>query len=71
MKTIKSISEAFSQQPRTITMGDNLGIWDDPHILTRMEYIGNRPDGERIEGYDKDDKILFSYVANAVNIHYY
>ena len=73
MKTIRSISPAFSQQPwaNTISVGDNLGAWDDLRIVKRMESVPMTPDVSIIEGYDESDKILFAYIATAVNVHYF
>ena len=67
MKIIKSISEAFSQQPNTIGVGDG---WGDQQMIKRMAF---EADGEcqRVVGYDEDDRVLFSYISASVNIHYF
>jgi len=71
MKTIKSITEAFSMQPCRISVGDTIGSWDDQRKVKRMEFINPTDSLTLIEGYDDNDKILFSYIASAVHIHYF
>ena len=65
-KTIKSISEAFSQQPNTIGVGDGYG----ERVVERIIF---EADGEcqRVVGYDEGGGVLFSYISASVNIHYF
>ena len=76
---IKSITEAFSMQPTTIsTMKSNEGYFDKPNACKEIKLerlcIGHKY-GDPIEelyyvGYNFEGKKIFQYIANTVNVHF-
>ena len=76
MKRIKAISEAFSMQPVTLEINpkclpENLR---DGQVVEIKEEMLHTAAGDHIIyyiGYDKNGKMIFKYLANACNVHYY
>lgn len=79
MEIIKSISEAFSMQPKHIeTMKSNENYYDKQNACKEIKLerlcIGSRC-GDPVEemyyvGYNFEGKKIFQYIANTVNVHY-
>ena len=71
---IKAISEAYAREPRRIEVNEKseFGV---KKILLQMETHKNPPHPEVSKhmyiAYDKDDKILYKFVFDAVNIEYF
>lgn len=83
MEEIKSISEAFSMQPKflEIVTEDDLSScpWINPkesckEIKLEQVIIGENTSTANAEmmyvGYNFDGKKLFQYLANTVNVHF-
>jgi hypothetical protein len=82
MSKIKSITEAYSQQPSTMSvLNENhfASYYDKPNACKEIKFetiqIGFEC-GDAVEclycvGYNFDGKKLFQYKANAVNIHFF
>jgi hypothetical protein len=73
-KKIKSITEAFSMQPRTMTV-ESPNPFTISCIDIRLESKDIRVNGELGEyhvyrGYDENGKVMFEFLANAVNVFY-
>ena len=75
---IYAISEAFSMQPKHISIGDLYFIGadrDTQTILYKIEHkLIQTGDDQRTEyyvGYDKDNYKLFKYRADTMNVQYY
>ncbi len=72
-EVVKSITEAFSMQPVTITIhGDNQRrSASNPESDIKEIRHEKRYDGIGFYyGYNFDGKILFKYLALSVNVHY-
>ena len=68
-ENIKYVSEAFSMQPECVhvTRDEN----PKPYQCVRIDFVIN-PNGEdRLEGRNKDGKLVFSWIAKACNIGYF
>lgn len=79
MEKIKSISQAFSMQPVTIsTMKSNEHYYDKPRACKeiRLETVCiGRKCGDPVEelyyvGYNFEGEKIFQYIANTVNVHF-
>ena len=70
---IKSISEAFSMQPITLSVTEpnkRLEFSNPKDHIKEIKDIGI--DGESYYvGYNYDGKKLFKYVGKSVNVHYF
>ena len=71
---IKSITEAFSMQPNYFSVC----AYDHKHGDECLKEINEelQPDGENIlikyyVGWNFNDKMIFKYLANSVNVHYF
>ena len=77
MKTkIKSISEAFSMQPVTLEINPNCLPENlrDGQVTEIREEIRITDVGDHILyyiGYDKNGEMIFKYLANSCNVHYF
>ncbi len=69
-KEIKSISEAFSMQPRTISVGDNMGSRENKKIVTCINFEIRVNNADVYVGYTEEGEKLFEYIVKATNVHY-
>jgi len=67
---IKSVSEAFSMQPRNFNVGTNMGSFDHPKILDciKLEIDPNHEDV--YVGYTENGEKLFKFIVKATNVYY-
>ena len=72
---IYSVSEAYSMQPSLRYVGQVLGDWGDGKIT--IDHIGKiiiqSSEGvhkEYYRGFTKDGDMVFSYLADSVNVNY-
>lgn len=79
MEKIKSISEAFSMQPRHLEITEMSYYEKCKNEAAKKEFIkvikledkGQYPDKELYYvGYNFEGDKLFQYIANTVNVHY-
>ena len=71
MEKIKSITEAFSMQPVTIsTMESNDAYYDKPSACKEIKLEVMDEDTNVYVGYNFEGKKIFQYLANSVNVHY-
>jgi hypothetical protein len=76
METIKSITEAFSMQPVTLSITDILKRDkfypknDIKEIKTESHQIGENDRILYYAGYNFEGIKKFQYIAKAVNVHY-
>jgi hypothetical protein len=71
---IKSITEAFSMQPNTWTVGNSYWIHEFNHVISdiKLERIGPDEFYDNLYiAYDSDGNKLFEWQPKAVNITYY
>ena len=73
MKTINSISEAYSQQPISLRVGNRIshynqieGKWEKGEIIDKIILEG----AEHYNGYSANGDLLFSYRYDSVNVHF-
>ena len=75
-KKVKSISEAFSMQPIKLTVVDesNQFAFNPENDIKEIKLEGKLISSDELisvyRGYNFNGKILFEYVAKAVNVHY-
>lgn len=73
---IKSITEAFSMQPATLsTMKSNENYYDKPQACKeiKLEHLSGVYDEVPTDyyvGYNFEGQKLFQYLAKSVNVHY-
>ena len=68
---IKSISEAFSMQPITLSVVDKPTSFDPENSIKEIKLEIQPNDATEIYvGYNFDGKKLFGYIAKSVNVHY-
>lgn len=73
---VKSISEAFSMQPITLTIVEESkrSKFDPENDIKEIKLEGKQISSDELisvyKGYNFDGKILFEYVAKTVNVHY-
>ena len=69
---VKSISEAFSMQPITLTVTDpeRRTKFDPSQDIERIELEVMDENTNIYVGYNFDGKKLFEYIAKTVNVHY-
>jgi len=75
---IQSITEAFSMQPVTLYVNQKVGTCTpitNEVIEIKKEEVNIMIGGELkshdvYRGYDPDGNIIFTYLANSVNVHY-
>lgn len=67
---IKSISEAFSMQPITLSVADKPGsLYPENSIKEiKLEVLDEKTNV--YVGYNFDGKKLFEYLSKSVNVHY-
>lgn len=79
MQIIESISEAFSTQPRTMSVCENYDTYYDKEKACkeiRLETIEiGKKCGDPVQelyyvGYNFQYDKIFQYIANTVNVHY-
>jgi len=76
-KRIKSISEAFSMQPITlqVTEEDKRSKLHPENDIKEIKQKGKQVNTDKMItiycGYNYDGKMLFEYVAESVNVHYF
>ena len=74
---IKSISEAFSMQPITleVTREDKRSNFDHENDIKEIKQEGKQVNSDKMisvyRGYNYDDKMLFEYIVESVNVHYF
>jgi imidazole glycerol phosphate synthase subunit HisF len=76
---IKTISEAYSMQPVVLTVDEklkekkenNCEVAFERYAKGKIHTIKISDDRTRINGYDYWGNILFSYLADSVNVHFY
>jgi len=69
---IKSITEAYSQQPCFfVVVNLNKGKYLDCDIVEIKEEIKPGIEGNVYVGYNKKKQKLFQYLANACNVQYF
>lgn len=74
---IKSISEAFSTQPRVlqVTAKHERFKFDPENDVKEIKQEGKQVNTDKIisvyRGYNYDGKMLFEYVMESVNVHYF
>jgi len=69
-KEIKSISEAFSMQPRHIRVGENMGTRDEPKVISCINFEIRVNNADVYAGYTEDGEMLFEYIVKSVNVHF-
>ena len=74
-RKIKSITEAFSMQPVVLQVKDKPDEWNIDNSIKRIEFeiSDEYASGETsvYRGYNFADKLIFQYLANSVNVHYF
>jgi len=79
LQIIESITEAFSMQPATFRIIEELGKFDKPELslknIEREEIITHYECGDAMQqtcyiGYNWEGNKMFQYLAHTVNIHY-
>lgn len=73
MEKVKSISEAFSMQPITITVTapDKRTKFDPSQDIERIELEVLDENTSIYVGYNFEGEKKFQYLANTVNVHYF
>lgn len=74
MEIIKSISEAYSMQPNTLTVlpqKERLSFGDHSMDIKRIEREPFDETENSLVGYNFDGKKLFQYREKSVNVHYF
>ena len=67
---IKSISEAFSMQPITLSVVDKPTSFDPENSIKEIKLEVMDENTNVYVGYNFDGKKLFEYIAKTVNVHY-
>ena len=67
---IKSISEAFSMQPITLSVVDKPTSFDPENSIKEIKLEVMDETTNVYVGYNFDGKKLFEYIAKSVNVHY-
>lgn len=71
---IKAISEAYAREPRRIEV-NNKSEFGVQKILLQLETHKNPPHPDVSKhmyiAYDKDDKIMFKFQIDSVNVEYF
>lgn len=68
---IKSISEAFSMQPNTLSVVDKPARFNPESSIKEIKLEAMDEATAVYVGYNFDGKKIFQYIAKSVNVHYY
>jgi hypothetical protein len=74
---IKSITEAFSMQPITLTITepDKRSAFNPENDIKEIKQEGKQVNENKMiniyVGYDFDGNKIFEYIAETVNVHYF
>ena len=68
---IKSISEAFSIQPITLSVVDEPITFDTENSIKEIKLEVMDETTNIYVGYNFDGKKIFEYMAKSVNVHYF
>jgi len=70
METIKSITEAFSMQPVTLSISKDRSIYNPEDDIEKIELEVMDEDTNVYVGYDFQGVKKFQYIAKSVNVYY-
>lgn len=70
MSKIKSISEAFSMQPRTLSVDKIRSNFNPDESVKEIVLERSGEDSYSYVGYNFEGKMLFKYLEHSVNVHY-
>ena len=68
---IKSISEAFSVQPITISVDNEIRSFDPGNSIKEIKLEVMDSSTNIYVGYNFNGEKKFEYIATAVNVHYF
>ena len=68
---IKSISEAFSMQPITISVYNEIRSFDPENSIKEIKLEVMDSSTNIYVGYNFNGEKKFEYIATAVNVHYF
>ena len=74
-KKIRTITEAYSMQPICLRVVEKPQEWAVENSIKRieLEVIDEFASGKTsvYRGYNFEDKLIFQYLADSVNVHYF